>query len=72
MREALEYASVGASWAVEQVGLPMVKRDRDGEVVCNEVRVRERLVEYWRRVRMTGRNVEVGGSTMVGAEIILC
>lgn len=47
LREAMCYGSVTASFALEQVGLPVVERV-DGKVLCNGVDVQERLREYTR------------------------
>lgn len=51
IEEAAVWATVAASFAVEQVGLPMLIRDADGES-WNGVSVMERLQEYkWRLSR---------------------
>ncbi|KAK3380140.1 Ribokinase-like protein, partial [Lasiosphaeria ovina] len=50
VEEACVWASVAASFAIEQVGVPMVGRDRDGNETWNGVRVEDRLEEFRRRL----------------------
>lgn len=52
LHDAVCYGHVAASFALEQIGMPLVE-ERDGEVVCNGVGVMKRLKEYRRRLGET-------------------
>ncbi|ROW09439.1 hypothetical protein VMCG_02204 [Cytospora schulzeri] len=53
MEEAATWASVAASFAIEQVGVPELGRDGEGEETWNGVRVLDRLSELQERIGMT-------------------
>ena len=46
IEEACAWANVAASFAIEQVGVPVLGKDGEGHEVWNGVRVEERLGEY--------------------------
>lgn len=50
MEEAASWASVAASFAIEQVGVPTLGRDEDGEETWNGVTVEGRLRELYERI----------------------
>lgn len=49
IEEACEWGNVAASFAIEQVGVPVLGKDEEGRETWNEVRVDERLKEYQER-----------------------
>ncbi|KAK7748798.1 hypothetical protein SLS53_000822 [Cytospora paraplurivora] len=53
MEEAATWASVAASFAIEQVGVPELGRDEEGEETWNGVRVSHRLSEFQQRIGMS-------------------
>ncbi|KUI60323.1 Protein MAK32 [Cytospora mali] len=53
MEEAATWASVAASFAIEQVGVPELGRDGDGEETWNGVRVLDRVGELQDRIGMS-------------------
>lgn len=48
--EAASWGNVAASFAIEQVGVPVLGVDCEGEETWNGVRVGERLAEYYERI----------------------
>jgi hypothetical protein len=50
LEEAARWGSVSASFAIEQVGMPVLGQDAEGKEVWNGVRVEERLGEFERRL----------------------
>ncbi len=50
LEEAARWGSVSASFAIEQVGMPVLGQDEQGREVWNGARVDERLEEFERRV----------------------
>lgn len=50
MEEAASWGSVAASFAIEQVGVPQLGRDAEGEETWNGVRVKDRLTEFYERI----------------------
>ncbi|KAL1842609.1 hypothetical protein VTJ49DRAFT_4657 [Mycothermus thermophilus] len=52
MEEACAWGHVAASFAIEQVGFPVLSVDEEGREVWNGVRVEERLAEYRERVQL--------------------
>ncbi|ROW13243.1 hypothetical protein VPNG_04828 [Cytospora leucostoma] len=53
MEEAATWASVAASFAIEQVGVPELGRDEEGEETWNGVRVSDRLSDFQQRIGMS-------------------
>lgn len=51
MEEAACWGSVAASFAIEQVGVPALGKDDQGEETWNGVRVEDRLREFHERIR---------------------
>jgi hypothetical protein len=49
IEEAAAWGSVAASFAIEQVGVPVLGLDREGRETWNGVRVEERLREFMAR-----------------------
>jgi hypothetical protein len=56
LEEAARWGSISASFAIEQVGMPVLGHDGEGREVWNGVRIDERLAEFERRLAGTGRN----------------
>jgi len=52
IEEACAWGNVAASFAIEQIGVPVLGRDGDGNETWNGVRVEARLVEYQVRLGM--------------------
>lgn len=50
MEEAASWGSVAASFAIEQVGVPVLGEDGEGEETWNGMKVGERLAEYYERI----------------------
>lgn len=50
IEEACAWGSVAASFAIEQVGMPVLGKDGEGRETWNGVRVEQRLDEYVKRV----------------------
>lgn len=50
IEDAVACGSVAASFAIEQVGVPIIGKDEQGLETCNGVRVDDRLDEFNRRV----------------------
>lgn len=50
VEDAAVWGSVAASFAIEQVGVPMLQRDENGEETWNGVRVKDRLAEFQARL----------------------
>lgn len=53
VEEAAAWASVAASFAIEQVGVPVLGRDEEGQETWNGVRVLDRLGEFQARIGMS-------------------
>lgn len=53
MEEAACWGAVAASFAIEQVGVPALGRDEDGEETWNGARVEDRLQELKERIGLT-------------------
>lgn len=51
IEEAAGWGSIAASFAIEQVGMPVIKVDEDGNETWNGVKVDDRLQEYRERVQ---------------------
>lgn len=54
MVEAAAMGTVAASFAIEQIGMPVLTQGVDGEELWNGVRVSDRLEEYRRRLQALG------------------
>jgi sugar/nucleoside kinase (ribokinase family) len=52
VEEAARWGTVGASFAIEQIGVPVLGKDEYGRETWNDVRVDERLAEFNRRIRV--------------------
>ncbi|KAJ2968195.1 hypothetical protein NUW58_g10272 [Xylaria curta] len=50
LEEAAAWASVAASFAIEQVGMPVLEHDEEGREIWNGVRVDERFEEFKTRL----------------------
>jgi sugar/nucleoside kinase (ribokinase family) len=57
LEEAARWGSVSASFAIEQVGMPVLGQDAEGREVWNGVRVEERLGEFERRLAGKGGKI---------------
>ena len=53
IEEAAVWGSVGASFAIEQVGLPVLGQDEEGNETWNGDRVEDRVREFMERIGMT-------------------